>query len=86
MYRSGRVINPASVQFVSRALLSRTELIDFQRQLIRLKEIEVGAALADLAPLPSETRAPVREIEKAGLGAAKPAAPASPVVALPRKP
>jgi murein DD-endopeptidase MepM/ murein hydrolase activator NlpD len=86
MYRSGRVINPASVQFVSRALLSRTELIDFQRQLIRLKEIEVGAALADLAPLPGETRAPVREIEKAGLGAAKPAAPASPVVALPRKP
>jgi murein DD-endopeptidase MepM/ murein hydrolase activator NlpD len=64
MYRGGRVINPASVQFVSRALLSGTELLDFQRQLIKLKEIEVGAALQDLAPLPNEVKAPVREIEK----------------------
>ncbi|WP_330997337.1 peptidoglycan DD-metalloendopeptidase family protein [Erythrobacter donghaensis] len=64
MYRGGRVINPASVQFVSRALLSGTELIDFRRQLIKLKEIEVGAALKDLAPDPSEVKAPVREIEK----------------------
>jgi murein DD-endopeptidase MepM/ murein hydrolase activator NlpD len=64
MYRGGRVINPASVQFVSRALLSGTELIDFRRQLIRLKEIEVGAALKDLAPDPGEVKAPLREIEK----------------------
>lgn len=64
MYRGGRAINPASVQFVSRALLSGTELIDFRRQLIKLKEIEVGAALKDLAPDPSEVKAPVREIEK----------------------
>lgn len=64
MYRGGRVINPASVQFVSRALLSGTELLDFRRQLISLKEIEVGAALKDLAPEPSEVKTPVREIEK----------------------
>jgi murein DD-endopeptidase MepM/ murein hydrolase activator NlpD len=64
MYRGGRVINPGSVQFVSRALLSGTELIDFRRQLIRLKEIEVGAALKDLAPLPTEVKEPEREIEK----------------------
>lgn len=64
MYRGGRVINPASVQFVSRALLSGTELLDFQRQLIKLKEIEVGAALQDLAPQPGEVKEPVREIEK----------------------
>ena len=64
MYRGGRAINPASVSFVSRAELSGTELIDFRRQLIRLKEIEVGAALKDLAPLPNETKEPVREIEK----------------------
>jgi hypothetical protein len=64
MYRGGRVINPASVAFVTRAELSGTELIDFRRQLIRLKEIEVGAALEDLAPLPNEIREPVREIEK----------------------
>ena len=64
MYRGGRAINPASVAFVTRAELSGTELIDFRRQLIRLKEIEVGAALKDLEPLPSEIREPVREIEK----------------------
>lgn len=64
MYRGGRVINPATVQFVSRALLSGTELIDFRRQLIRLKEIEVGAALKELAPEPEAVTEPVREIEK----------------------
>jgi murein DD-endopeptidase MepM/ murein hydrolase activator NlpD len=64
MYRAGRVINPASVAFVTRAELSGTELIDFRRQLIRLKEIEVGAALEDLAPLPTEIKQPEREIEK----------------------
>lgn len=69
MYRGGRMVNPASVQFVSRALLSGTELIDFRRQLIKLKEVEVGAALQDLAPQPGEVKAPVREIEKIGLGA-----------------
>lgn len=64
MYRSGRVINPASVQFVNRAELSGTELIDFRRQLIQMKDVEVGAALKDLEPLPSEVKEPLREIEK----------------------
>ena len=64
MYRGGRVINPATVSFVTRAELSGTELIDFRRQLIRLKEIEVGAALKDLEPLPNEKKEPEREIEK----------------------
>ena len=64
MYRGGRAINPASVAFVTRAELDGTELIDFRRQLIRLKEIETGAALKELEPLPSEIKEPVREIEK----------------------
>jgi murein DD-endopeptidase MepM/ murein hydrolase activator NlpD len=64
MYRGGRAINPATVQFVSRALLSGTELLDFRRQLITLKTVEVGAALKELAPAPGEVKAPVREIEK----------------------
>lgn len=64
MYRGGRVINPASVAFVTRAELSGTELIDFRRQLIRLKEVETGAALKDLEPLPTEIKEPEREIEK----------------------
>lgn len=79
MYRGGRAINPGSVAFVTRAELSGTELIDFRRQLIRLKEIEVGAALLDLAPLPSEVKEPVREIEKIEM-AAKPAKPAGSVL------
>lgn len=67
MYRGGRVINPATVSFVNRAELSGTELIDFRRQLLLLKDVEVGKALEDLAPLPSETEEPVREIEKVDL-------------------
>ena len=64
MYRGGRVINPSSVAIVNRAELNGTELIDFRRQLLRLKEIEVGKALEELAPLPTEVKEPVREIEK----------------------
>ena len=67
MYRGGRVINPASVQFVTRAQLEGTELIDFRRRLIELKQVEVGAALKDLAPLPNEITQPQREIEKVDL-------------------
>jgi len=67
MYRNGRAINPASVDFVTRAVLSGTELIDFQRKLIELREIEPGAALEDLEPLPSEVKEPEREIEKIDL-------------------
>lgn len=64
MFRGGRAINPSSVAFVTRAELSGTELIDFRRQLIRLKEVETGAALKDLEPLPTEVQEPLREIEK----------------------
>jgi murein DD-endopeptidase MepM/ murein hydrolase activator NlpD len=70
MYRGGAMVNPSSIQFVTRALLSGTELIDFQRQLIRLKQVEIGAALKDLAPQPGELKEPVREIEKVGAPAA----------------
>jgi murein DD-endopeptidase MepM/ murein hydrolase activator NlpD len=69
MYRGGRAINPASVAFVTRAEISGTELIDFRRRLISLKEVEVGAALKELEPLPSEVKEPVREIEKVELSA-----------------
>ena len=64
MYRGGRAINPASVDFVTRSVLSGTELIDFRRRLIDLRAIEPGAALADLVPLPAEVDEPLREIEK----------------------
>lgn len=67
MYRGGRPINPASVDFVTRAVLSGTELLDFRRQLIALREVEPGAALEDLVPLETETAEPEREIEKIDL-------------------
>lgn len=67
MYRNGRSINPASVDFVTRAVLSGTELLDFKRQLIELRSIEVGAALDDLEPVGGEAEEPVREIEKIDL-------------------
>lgn len=67
MYRGGNHINPASVDFVTRAVLSGTELLDFRRQLIQLREIAPGAALEDLAPTADEVEEPEREIEKIDL-------------------
>lgn len=64
MYRNGRAINPAGVEYVTRAVLSGTELLDFRRLLIELREIEPGAALEDLEQLSSEVEEPVREVEK----------------------
>ncbi|WP_298470731.1 M23 family metallopeptidase [uncultured Erythrobacter sp.] len=64
MYRNGRAINPASVSYVTRSELTGTELLDFRQQLIKLREIEPGAALVDLEPLKTEVEEPVREIEK----------------------
>ncbi|MEP0390571.1 MAG: peptidoglycan DD-metalloendopeptidase family protein [Erythrobacter sp.] len=70
MYRNGRAINPASVDYVTRAVLSGTELIDFRRQLIELRGVEPGVALEDLEQLATEIEEPVREIEKIAPGAA----------------
>jgi len=64
MYRNGQAINPLSVRFVSRAQLEGRELMDFRATLQRLKEVEPGAALADLEQMPSEVAPPKREIEK----------------------
>lgn len=67
MYRNGRPVNPASVQYVTRALLSGAELASFRATLAQLKTIPTGAALTDLAPSARETAAaePLREIDKA---------------------
>ena len=66
MYRSGRAVNPASVSFVTRAQLGGAELRRFRETLARLKEVEAGAALADLDRTPQEEAAeePLREIDK----------------------
>ena len=64
MYRNGRSINPASVDYVSRAVLEGTELLDFRQQLIELRETAPGAALEDLGLQAARIEGPVREVEK----------------------
>ena len=68
MYRNGRAINPASVNYVTRAQLSGEELGRFRSTLAQLKTVEAGAALIDLAPKPEEREEPVREIDKLAIG------------------
>ncbi|WP_321196964.1 MULTISPECIES: M23 family metallopeptidase [Erythrobacteraceae] len=66
MYRNGKRINPASVQYVTRAMLSGVQLQQFRSVLSQIKQVEAGAALAPLAPTASEAKSsePVREIDK----------------------
>jgi len=65
MYRNGHTVNPASVQFVTRAALSGKELAAFRAQLATLMKVSPGAALASLVPTAAESAAPKREIERA---------------------
>ena len=71
MYRGGRAVDPASVQYVTRALLSGEELVRFKSSLAQLKLIETGAALGDLTPIANEVMSeePRREIDRLMLSA-----------------
>lgn len=66
MYRGGRAVDPSSVEYVTRAQLSGEELASFRATLGRLKTVEAGAALANLAPTATEAAAeqPLREIDR----------------------
>ena len=66
MYRGGRAVNPASISFVTRAMLSGEELRRFRANLAALKTVAPGAALVDLAPSSGESEGaePTREIDK----------------------
>jgi murein DD-endopeptidase MepM/ murein hydrolase activator NlpD len=66
MYRNGQAINPASVAFVTRALLSGESLARFRSVLAQLKTVPAGAALADIAPTAAEGQpaVPAREIDR----------------------
>ena len=57
-------MNPNSVSFVTRAQLSGRELANFRARLADLQKVEPGAALAALAPDPTVTKEPVREIDR----------------------
>ncbi len=66
MYRNGRAIDPASVQYVSRAQLAGAELRRFKDALARIRTVQPGAALAELEQTSAEVAAsePVREIDR----------------------
>ena len=66
MYRNGRAIDPASVQYVTRAQLSGAELQRFKDTLAKMKTVEPGAALVELEQTAAEVAAeePQREIDK----------------------
>ena len=64
MYRGGKKVDPASVNFVTRAQLSGSELANFRARLGVLEKVTPGAALASLAPDPAMSEEPVREIDR----------------------
>lgn len=66
MYRNGRAVNPADVEFVTRAQLTGSDLRRFRESLSVLKDVAPGAALADLAPTPTEVadKPAAREIDR----------------------
>lgn len=64
MTRNGQKIDPLSVQFVTRAVLSSAEMANFRERLVRLQMVEPGAALVALAPDPSMQEEPQREIDR----------------------
>ena len=64
MYRNGQTVNPGSVQFVTRAQLTGSELAAFKARLAELKGIAPGAALESLKPSAAAPLEPVREIDR----------------------
>lgn len=64
MYRSGRAVNPATVNFVTRAQLSGEELRKFRSTLAALKTVAAGEAFADIKPDVPLDAEPIREIDK----------------------
>jgi murein DD-endopeptidase MepM/ murein hydrolase activator NlpD len=63
MYRGGMPVNPASVGYVTHALLSGANLARFRAILAQLKRVDPGAALTDLTPDARTRAAPVPQRE-----------------------
>lgn len=63
-YHGNRKVNPLSVRFLSRPQIDRAQLDKFKQRLSTLKQVEPGAALANLSPSRPEEIVPVREIDK----------------------
>lgn len=62
LYRGGRPVNPASVRFSTRAVLSGTELAAFRSRLNSLTSVAPGAALAPMRPARPEPVAPAPSV------------------------
>ena len=64
VYQNGRVVNPVSVRFTTRAQLEGAELVSFRARLAQLRQVSPGAALASLVPQEAKPAEPVREIDR----------------------
>lgn len=64
LYRNGSVVNPLSVKFTQRALLSGSDLARFKSQLARLKAVKPGAALSSMGGARKSVETPQREIDR----------------------
>lgn len=64
LYRNGSVVNPLSVTFTQRALLSGGDLVRFKAQLAQLKSVKPGAALAPMGGSRKAIETPQREIDR----------------------
>ncbi|MCX7864332.1 MAG: M23 family metallopeptidase [Novosphingobium sp.] len=64
VYRNGRAVDPASVRFLARPQIDGEELARFKAELARLRSVEPGAALRDIAPVAQEPAEPRREIDR----------------------
>lgn len=64
MYRGGRAVDPASVRYVTRAMLSGEELARFRATLARIREVEAGAAFGSLPKPAAAPSGPRREIDR----------------------
>jgi len=67
MYRGGRSVDPLSVRYTTRAVLSGADLQRFRARLDALKTVDVGAALEDMRPTRPVAEEPVREIDRIAL-------------------
>ena len=78
VYRGSRKIDPLSVRFLAQPQIDEAQLASFKQQLARLKQVEPGAALGDIAPARAQTAEPMREIDRLSLHRREvPAAPAT---------
>ncbi len=67
VYRGDHKINPLSVRFISRPMVSGKELAEFKARLKALQSVEVGKALENITPARAARNEPDREIERLAL-------------------